>query len=186
VKDTDEGSQLMLRFQQGDRAAFDVLFRRFSRPVLGFLTRMVRDRGRAEELAQETFVRVYQARDRYQPRAKFTTFLFAIAHNLALNELARARHALETSLEPAQRAVLVDPGPGADQLLEASRAQARLERALGDLPERQRAALLLRSTENLGYDEIAAALEVSVSSVKSLLHRARERLLAELGEEDLK
>ena len=83
----DEDARLMLAFQAGDRGAFEDLFARYTHPLIGFLSRMVPDRGRAEELAQEVFVRVYGAKERYEPRAKFSTWIFGIAHNLALNEL---------------------------------------------------------------------------------------------------
>jgi RNA polymerase sigma-70 factor (ECF subfamily) len=177
----DDDARLMLAFQKGDRRAFDELFERYTPRLHSFLTRMVRDRGRAEELTQDVFVRLYTAAERYQARTRFSTYVFGIASNLALNHLARAwrqrEHARSDGLpEP------VAAGPGPMELLEAARTQQALERALGELPERQRAALLLRAHEDMGYEEIAAALGTSVPSVKSLLHRAREALLARLGE----
>ena len=172
----------MLQFQAGDRRAFEALFARYSAPLVAFLGRMVPDRGRAEELAQEVFIRIYNAKDRYEPRAKFSTWLFGIAHNLALNELALAYRGRERPLEPVHEASFKDANPAADDQLEAKRTAARIESALTRLPDRQRAALFLRTEQGLGYDEIAEALDTTVSSVKSLLHRARERLLAELEE----
>lgn len=178
----DDDTRLMLSFQGGDRRAFETLFSRYSAPLVGFLGRMVPDRGRAEELAQEVFVRVYKARDRYEPRARFSTWLFGIAHNLALNELDRAYRGRERPLLPAHEELHAAPGPGTEDLLEAKRTAERVARALSGLPERQRAALVLRTEQGLAYDEIAEALDTSTSSVKSLLHRAREGLLAELEE----
>jgi RNA polymerase sigma-70 factor (ECF subfamily) len=177
----DDDARLMLAFQKGDRRAFDELFERYTPRLHSFLTRMVRDRGRAEELTQDVFVRLYTAAERYQARTRFSTYVFGIASNLALNHLARAWRQREHGFsddhpEPAAG----EPGPM--EQLEAARTQQALERALGELPERQRAALLLRVHEDMGYDEIAAALGTSVPSVKSLLHRAREALLARLGE----
>ena len=174
--EADADAKLMLAFQAGDRAAFESLFRRHTPALVSFLARMVKDRGRAEELAQEVFIRIYNARERYEARARFSTWMFGIAHNLALNDLDRAYRRHERPLEPGTGELGADPAPGPDQLLDARRAGERLENALGELPERQRAALLLRSNEGLAYDEIAEALGVSRSSVKSLIHRARERL----------
>ena len=176
----DEDARLMLSFQAGDRQAFEQLFARYTGPLVGFLTRMVRDRGRAEELAQETFVRVYKARERYEARAKFSTWLFGIAHNLALNELDRAYRGREKPLETEHQNLYADPAAGSDEEVAAHELAGRIEEALAGLPERQRSALLLRSERDMGYEEIAQVLGTSVSSVKSLLHRAREKLLVEL------
>ncbi len=172
----------MLRFREGDRSAFDLLFARYTPRLVNFLARMLRDGARAEELAQETFVRIHQARDRYEARSRFSTWLFGIAHRLALNDLERAAHKRERPLAVGDLDLALDPGPGPDEVLNAQRTMRALERALGDLPARQRAALLLRTQEEQGYDEIAVVLGVSVSSVKSLLHRAREALLAAVPE----
>jgi RNA polymerase sigma-70 factor (ECF subfamily) len=172
----------MLAFQAGDRAAFEALFRRHTPPLVSFLARMVKDRGRAEELAQEVFIRIYSARERYQAKARFSTWMFGIAHNLALNDLDRAYRKRERPLGDGAEIRSPDPSPGPDQQLDARRAGERLETALSGLPERQRAALLLRAQQGLAYDEIAEALGVSRSSVKSLIHRAREGLARQLDD----
>lgn len=179
----DDDARLMLAFAAGDRAAFDELFRRWTPRLLGFLYRMVRDRGRAEELAQDVFIRIHDAAERYEPRTRFSTYLFGIAHNLALNELARAWRKRERPLAPGDDEHHRDSSPDPIEQLEARRTQVALEQAIDSLPERQRSALLLRTVDGLGYEDIAGALDTSVSSVKSLLHRARESLLAKLGEE---
>ena len=172
----------MVRFRDGDRSAFDTLFRRYTPPLVNFLARMVPDRARAEELAQEVFVRIYQARERYRPTARFSTYLFGIAHRLALNELDRAYRKRERGLRDADTAALTDPAPGAEERLDGVRAADAVERALARLPGRQRAALLLRTQDDLGYEEIARVIGASTSGVKSLLHRARQNLLALLEE----
>jgi RNA polymerase sigma-70 factor (ECF subfamily) len=182
----DDDARLMLAFQAGERRAFELLFARYTPRVLTFLTRLVRDRARAEELTQDVFVRIYNAADRYEPKARFSTWIFGIAHNLGLNELARAHRRYESSDAALDDLAAADPDPGADEKLEGDQLRRRLERALGKLPDRQRAALLLRSEQGLGYEEIAEALGTTVSSVKSLIHRAREALHAELGTEALK
>src|SRR5262249_1421399 len=181
----DEDARLMLAFQQGDRRAFETLFARYTPRVLTFLTRMVRDRARAEELTQDVFIRIYNAADRYEAKAKFSTYLFGIAHNLALNELARAHRKHEQARSDRAELGAVDPAPSPIEKLAAEGTRERLERALAALPERQRAAVLLRSEQGLDYEEIAGSLETTVASVKSLLHRARESLLAALAEEEI-
>jgi RNA polymerase sigma-70 factor (ECF subfamily) len=178
----DDDARLMLAFRDGDRRAFETLFARYTPRVLTFLTRMVRDRSRAEELTQDVFVRIYNAAGRYEASARFSTWIFGIAHNLALNDLARAHRRYEQAHGELDELAAADPAPGADEKLEAERTRARLETALEGLPERQRAALLLRSEQGLGYEEIAQALETTIGSVKSLIHRAREALLATLEE----
>jgi RNA polymerase sigma-70 factor (ECF subfamily) len=180
----DEDARLMLAFQSGDRRAFEALFARYTPRVLTFLTRMVRDRARAEELTQDVFVRIYNAAERYEAKARFSTYVFGIAHNLALNELARAHRKHEQSRSDLTELGAIDPSPGPEEKLDAERMRQRLERALARLPERQRAAVLLRSEQGLDYEEIAGSLETTVASVKSLLHRAREGLLAALGEDE--
>ena len=177
----DEDAKLMLAFKGGDRQAFEELFRRYTPKLLNFLARMVRDRARAEELTQDVFIRVYNAAERYEPKARFSTYIFGIAHKLALNDLARAYRKRERQLEPVDEQRRDNSAASASEQLEASQTYETLERALGELPERQRAALLLRSQEGLAYQEIADSLGASVASVKSLLHRARETLLAKLS-----
>jgi RNA polymerase sigma-70 factor (ECF subfamily) len=180
----DDDARLMLAFQAGDRRAFETLFARYTPRVLTFLTRMVRDRARAEELTQDVFVRIYNAAERYEARARFSTYVFGIAHNLALNELARAHRKHEQQQSDLSELRAIDPTPGAEEQLDGARMRVRLERALATLPERQRAAVLLRSEQGLDYEEIAGSLETTVSSVKSLLHRAREALLAALAKDE--
>ncbi len=180
----DDDARLMLRVRGGDRRAFEALFRRYTPPLVNFLARMLPERDRAEELAQEVFLRVYQARDRYEPRARFSTWLFSIASNLALNELGRSYRKRETPLEESVLDRLEDPQPGGEEHLEAKRAVSAVEQALASLPDRQRAALLLRAERGLGYAEIGEVLGASPSSVKSLIHRARENLLKLLGERE--
>ena len=143
---------------------------------------MIPERARAEELAQEAFLRIYQARDRYEPKARFSTWLFSIANNLALNELARSHRKREAPLEGSGADQLAAPQPAVDEGLEQRRALSAVEQALATLPERQRAALLLRAAQGLGYAEIAEVMGTSSASVKSLIHRARENLVALRGE----
>ncbi|HTN52076.1 MAG TPA: RNA polymerase sigma factor [Anaeromyxobacter sp.] len=171
----DPDAALMLAFQRGDEASFRTLYERNARAMVAFCHHLVRDAARAEELAQDVFVKLHAARDRYQPTARFKTFLYRIASNHCLNELRRGEYAARARLageEPAEPDALAS---GAATPEEAARGAA-LERAvaglLARLPEKQRAALVLCRFEGLSYEEIAAVLDTTVSAVKSLVHRA--------------
>lgn len=177
----DEDVRLMLAFRAGDTAAFDELFRRWSGPLLRYLERMVRDLATAEELVQEAFLRVHRARDRYSPDARFSTWLYRIATNLALNELRRPRRRdPHDSVDAEGAPALVSATPPSDEVADARRRGDAVARALEALPERQRAALLQSAVEGRSYAEIAEALDVTEKAVKALVHRARSNLAAAL------
>ena len=177
----DEDARQMLAFRDGDGRAFDALFRRWSGPLLRYLERMVRDTAAAEELVQEAFLRVHRARNRYAPEARFSTWLYRIATNLALNELRRpGRRQPHRSADEEGAAVIPAQGPAVDEVVDARRRGAEVERELEALPERQRAALWLTAVEGLSYAEVARALDVSEKAVKALVHRARSALAAKL------
>jgi len=178
----------MLAFCAGDDAAFEPLFERWGQPLLHYLQRMVHDTATAEELVQEAFLRVHRARDRYRPDAKFSTWLYRIGTNLALNELRRPRRARPhaSTDEPSEKdrkpLRLVSHSPRADQQLEIRRRASHVETALAGLPERQRMAIWLSAVEGMSYAEVAAALETTEKSVKSLVHRARVTLADRMAE----
>ncbi len=174
----DEDVQLMLAFAGGDAAAFDRLFDRWSGRLLHFLERMVRDRAVAEELLQESFLRVHRARERYRPEARFSTWLYTIASNVARNELRRPfrrspHESADAEPEDAPSLQLVADGPAAEDLADARRRSDAVDAALAELPPRQRAALWLAAVEGLSYAEVAGALDTTEKSVKSLVHRGR-------------
>lgn len=175
----------MLAFRDGDDAAFDALFERWAGKLLRFLERMVRDQAVAEELVQETFLRVHRARARYKADAKFSTWLYTIAANVARNELRRPfRRAPHDSTDAEREGTpleLAAEDPPVDDIVNARRIGAEVEAALAKLPERQRAALWLAAVDGLPYAEVAQALETSESSVKALVHRARVALAAQLA-----
>jgi RNA polymerase sigma-70 factor (ECF subfamily) len=181
----DEDVRLMLALRAGDESAFDALFGRWSGPVLRYVERIVRDPSAAEELVQEVFLRVHRARERYQPDARFSTWLFTIATRLAWNEMRRPRHrSPHESVDGDDEAgplPLAAEQPGADDVVDARRRGDEVERALGTLPERQRAALWLTAVDGLSYAEVAASLETTEKSVKALVHRARTALVARLA-----
>lgn len=177
----------MLGVKAGDDESFELLLQRYRTPLVSFLYRMVRDTAAAEDLAQEVFLRVYRARKKYAPSAKFTTWLFRIATNVALNALRDSRHRqMEASLDETgedDQPVLdvADKRPGAvERLVQRDRAEF-IRRAIEALPEKQRVAVLLHKYHELDYDEIARILECSESALKSLLFRAYETLRVQLA-----
>jgi RNA polymerase sigma-70 factor (ECF subfamily) len=182
--------QLMLDVKAGDEQSFELLLRKYRTPLVNFLYRMVRNTAVAEDLAQEVFLRVYRARKEYAPSAKFTTWMFRIATNLALNSVRDNRHrqmeiSMDQSLESGedeQPAIQVpDRTPNVEQVLVERTRSELILRAVHSLPEKQRAAVLLHKYQELDYDEIARILECSESALKSLLFRAYETLRTELA-----
>ena len=184
----DEDVRLMLAFRGGDEHAFDALFERWAGRVLRFVERMVGEASVAEDLVQETFVRVWRARERYQPEARFSTWLFTIAGNAARNELRRPfrRNPHDSVDEEGNGAALVlaaEESP-IDVVVDARRSGQGLGAALAALPERQREALWLRAVEGLSYAEVAEALATTEKSVKALIHRARVALARDAKREE--
>ena len=177
----DPDVRLMLAFRDGDAAAFDGLFQRWASPLLRYLERMLRDAAAAEDLVQEVFLRVHRARERYTPDARFSTWLYRIATNLALNELRRPRRRDPHQSTDEDGAVwLVSDASPTDEIVDARRRGEAALRELEALPERQRAALWLTAVEGLAYSEVAAALDVSEKAVKALVHRGRSALAEKL------
>jgi RNA polymerase sigma-70 factor, ECF subfamily len=179
--------QLMLDVKAGDDASFDFLLQKYRSPLINFLHRMVRDTATAEDLAQEVFLRVYRARKQYTPSAKFTTWLFRIATNLALNSVRDNRYAkLALPLDaPAEEDAtpMELPAPVMridEHMIERDRTEF-IRRAIASLPEKQRAAVLLHKYEEMDYGEIAKILDCSESALKSLLFRAYENLRVQLA-----
>jgi RNA polymerase sigma-70 factor (ECF subfamily) len=184
--------QLMLDVKAGDEQSFELLLQRYRTPLVNFLYRMVRAREEAEDLAQEVFLRVYRARKDYVPSAKFTTWLFRIATNLALNSVRDNRHQrMEVSLDAP---VTIDAEDGDEKPLDIAEKHPNIEQymveearkkmirhAIDKLPEKQRAAVLLHKYQELDYGDIAKILECSESALKSLLFRAYETLRVELA-----
>ncbi len=179
----------MRRVQAGDTEAFRALIQEYQGRVAAGIARMTGSGTDPEEVAHEVFVRVWRSAHRYRPSAKLTTWLFTIARNLVLNEIryktrhptvsrdAQATGPTALSEEPVENAARRP-----DAVLLDAELQMAIDAALQTLPENQRTAVVLRRYEDLSYEEIALVLEVSVSSVKSLLFRARTTLREALRE----
>jgi RNA polymerase sigma-70 factor (ECF subfamily) len=177
----------MLDVKSGDEESFAILLQKYRSPMVNFLYRMVRDAAAAEDLAQEVFLRVYRARKQYSPSAKFTTWLFRIATNLALNSIRDNRHRqMDVSIdapveEDEVRVELPAREMRIDEFMVERDRTAVIRRAIAALPEKQRAAVLLHKYEEMDYGEIARILDCSESALKSLLFRAYETLRVQLA-----
>lgn len=167
---------LLQRIARGDLRAFAELVDRYQRPLFAFLGRMGLEAARAEEVAQETFLRAWQSLPRYRTeQAQFSTWLFTIARRLALNELARSRNRYEVAADddaPEPACAAARP----EQALDQRRLQARIDAAFRSLGTDDRSVLALAYSHDLGMAEIAVIEGCSVDAVKTRLHRARQRL----------
>jgi RNA polymerase sigma-70 factor (ECF subfamily) len=162
---------LARRARRGDSAAFDQLVLRFQRPVYRLCRRMLRSPN-AEDLAQETFVRAFVHFDRFDAERPLLPWLLAIARRLCLDLLRRERVMVEVDTMP----VAIDPAPSPERQAALSEQVSRLERALAELDEGPREAIVLFHVEELSYRDIAAALEVPIGTVMTWLHRGRAQL----------
>ncbi len=179
---------LMVRYRGGEGAAFDVLVRRHRDPVLNFLFRMTRNRPMAEEVEAEVFYRLHRAAPRYEPTARFTTWLYTIAYRQCLSVLQRKENRLKSVDVPAEDLERVttrgqggsNPPDAENRLLMEERMQ-KLTREVADLPEAHRAAFLLYYQEEMNCIEIAEVLALSPEEVKGRLAYARRLLRERLG-----
>lgn len=181
--------ELLAAIRDGDEAAFQEIVRRYRNPITNFVYRMIDDYDRAVELAQETFIRVYTSASRYQANYSFSTYIYRIATNLAISELRKRKRRKFVSLfspftDDNGDPVELDPpdsNPLQDEtLIEDERRQA-VARAIMSLPEKYRAAIVLRDVEGHSYDRIAEVLELSEGTVKSRINRARNLLKEKLS-----
>ena len=172
---------LMDAFRTGDGAAFEILVRRHSRGVYNYLLRSVHNTARAEEMLQEVFMRVIRSKDRYQQSAKFTTWVYTIASNLAKNELRNRSRSplvlfqkLTTHWEPDHRPLQFEDGLARpDDQYRKRYLQQIVEQTVEELPEHHKLVFRLRELEGKSYEEIAEITGVNLGTVKSRLHRAR-------------
>lgn len=173
---------LMQRYAAGDSAAFEQLYRRHRRTLFGFLCRALGDAAAAEERYQEVWMRIIQARSRYRPDARFTTWMFQIAHNLLIDAHRRSRPALALDdVEESAFAADVARPEAPEQALSEFEERRRLQLAIAELPEEQRIALQLRLAEELPLEDIASITGVGRETVKSRLRYAMDRLRQRLG-----
>ncbi|MCH9693994.1 MAG: RNA polymerase sigma factor [Gammaproteobacteria bacterium] len=175
-----EDSALMLRYQDGDTAAFETLYRRHNDALYRYLMRMCRHRATAEDVFQEVWGKIIKARSSYRPTAKFTTFLYRVAHNCFIDHVRRnKRHSGAAELEPELHA---DPQESPETTTERSLARERLHIALLDLPEEQRDAFLLHEEAGLSVEQIAHVTGSNRETAKSRLRYAVKKLRTAIEE----
>lgn len=181
---------VMLRVKTGDESAFSYLVQKYRRPMVGFMYRLCHNPSTAEDLAQEVFLRVYRSRTTYEPSAKFTTWLYRIATNLAVNHARDTRHErVENTVrldEPDQETGttpdLADESLTAEEQILKRERLAAIRSKVNALPERQRVAVIMHKYQQMDYREIAGVLKLSESATKSVLFRAYETLREQLKE----
>lgn len=180
ASENDIDVRLMLQVGQGNESAFEELIERHQNAVIGTVAKMLGNASDAEDIAQQVFIRLWKSAPRYQPKAKFTTFLFTIARNLVFNESRKRSRKKEYSINEREDDFhLQTPDPqtaSPDDGMLQKELQAAVDQAIATLPEKQRLAVILRRYEGMPYEEIARVLELSVSAVKSQLFRARHTL----------
>ena len=182
--DPKSDAAIMLRVAEGDEAGFNYLATKYHRPMIHFLYRMVGNQAVAEELAQEVFLRVYRARSSYRAEARFTTWLYRIATNLAVNHARDTRHERsaqtvyldQTDEETGTTPDVADDEPTAEQQLLRDERMAAIRLHVMALPERQRLAVLMHKYQGMDYRQIGEVLKLSESATKSLLFRAYQTL----------
>ena len=181
---TDE--ELMLQYRDGDKDAFEILYRKYEKPVLNLIYRMVMDIPEAESLCQETFYRVVKARRRYKATARFKTWLFQIALNLSRDRMRRMKHRSHLSLNAPVRAYndggiplqehLSDPSPDATANLESAQLESLIKAAIASLPEQEHLVVIMKEYQGMAYTEIAEVMNSPIGTLKSHNHRAHRKL----------
>ena len=189
-----DDKQLVILCRRGDERAARELVDRFQRPVFSIIFRMVRDREKAEDLAQETFVRTFNNLDRYDRSYKFSSWLFKIAYNLTVDHLRRKElktvsihgspDAVTTDQQQATSVTLESTEEAPDERLESIELAGRLEESIGKLREEYRTAILLRHVEGRAYEEIAEIMDIPLGTVKTYIFRARRQLREDLSGSD--
>lgn len=183
-------ADVMLRVKAGDQTAFDFLVQKYRRAMVSFMYRMARNSAVAEDLAQEVFLRVYRSRENYEASAKFTTWLYRIATNLAVNHARDTRHERpevqvsidEPDEETGTTLEVPDRSLNAEQAIVQRERMMAIRRKVEALPEQQRLAVIMHKYQQMDYKQIAEVLKKSESATKSLLFRAYETLREQLKE----
>jgi RNA polymerase sigma-70 factor (ECF subfamily) len=176
VPDEDADARLMKEVAAGDKAAFAKLFDRHQSAVVRFAWRFVGNHARAEELAQEIFLKLYRSAKSYRPSAKFKTFLFRVATNHCLNEVRRGDYRVMDATQDTREAI----GQRPDDALEGKQLETAVGQALAQMSARERAAFSMCRFEGLAYREIADVLDASEPAVKSLIHRATLQVMKQV------
>jgi len=182
---SDPDVQLMLKVSAGDNTAFEQLVRRYQDRLVGFFFYVIHDRSVCEDLAQEAFLRVYKSRERYEPTARFSTWLFRIAHNLASNhkrgaarrrEIPHGSHTGDDDFRPQEKILADKSALMPTRQLDSREIRDVVRSAVDELTGGQRTAVILHKFEEMSYEEIGEIMGLGTVAVKSLLSRARRKL----------
>ena len=180
MDETPEDSALMLRYRDGDVAAFEVLYQRHNNALYRYLLRLCHHRDTAEDIFQDVWGKIIKSRQNYRPTAKFSTFLYRVAHNCFIDHIRRnKRHSHTVDIEPDNQP---DPGDQPEALAERSMARRRLDAALRELPEEQRDVFLLHEEAGLNLDQIASVTGANRETAKSRLRYAVKKLRVAINE----
>lgn len=186
---TDE--ELMLRYRDGDAAAFEALYRRYEKPLFDFIYRLIPNSADTESLFQETFFRLVRAKKKYRATAQFKTWLFEIAANLCRDRMRRMKHRSHLSLDSSvfsgnggraeARDFVSDPSAAVDKSVETAELETAVKGAIASLPEDEHLVVVLKEYQGLKYSEIAEVMNRPEGTLRSINHRARERLRSALA-----
>jgi RNA polymerase sigma-70 factor (ECF subfamily) len=180
---TDE--ELIARFQDGDTYAFDQLVRRYKDPLLNFIFRFIGDLNESEDIVQDTFYRVYKNKHYYKEVAKFSTWIYTIAGNLAKTELRRRKRrkifSIHKETQTEKEFELPDPKRDPEEEVDSTITEKHIHKAISNLPPKFRQVIILRDVQGFSYEEISSIIKVPLGTVKSRVNRARLRLQEDLS-----
>jgi RNA polymerase sigma-70 factor (ECF subfamily) len=187
ANNTDE--KLIAMFQRGNGDAFDLLVKRFKNPLMNYVYRYLNDNDECDDVVQETFIRVYRNKNYYKPVAKFSTWIYTIACNLAKTRLNQRQKlkifSFLKSSKPEEEYEVVDAGYNLDAITDSILLDKIIQKALDKIPNQYREAVILRDIQELSYEEIADVLKTNVGTVKSRINRGRDQL-KKILERDIK
>ena len=177
---------LMLRYRNGDEDAFEMLYRRYEKPVFSFIYRILMSTADAEDLCQETFLRLVKEKKKYQVSGNFKTWIFRIALNLCRDRLRRKKFRSHRSIDAPSLSqngtknefenILSDPAPDQIDCMEKNEMKVLIQKAFAKLPEKQRTVVILKEYQALKFSEIAEIMKTPLGTIKSLNHRGRQKL----------
>lgn len=178
-------AKIMYEVAEGNLAAFKIIVDRHQKPLINFISRYLSDRAAAEDVAQEVFLRIFKTAKDYKPQAKFKTWLFTIATNLCLNEIrdnkSKPKYVHLTDLPEADNNLIAPDVFSPQKTTEKGEQNTAVRKAIRNLPENQRIAILLRQYDEFSYNEISKIMGLSIPAVESLIQRARQNLKKSLS-----
>lgn len=187
MREIDEDISLMLKFKDGDIGTFEEIVRRYKKPIINMIYKITGNKEDAEDLAQEVFIRVYNARETYKPKSKFSTWIFKITYNICIDHLRKFKKIDEKEIKSSGFSIEQIPDSNLpDNEVYKNELKTIVRNAVDSLTPQQKTAVILSKFEDLSNEEIAKILGCSIQAVKSLIHRAKlelkEKLLPYINE----